>query len=889
MTEKKAFLIDGNSQAYQAFYAIRSGMSAPDGLPTNAVYGFISMLRKIIREKRPDYLAVAFDTAAPTFRHKAYKEYKAQRKPMPDELVCQLDYIRRALDAHRIRVFAVDGWEADDVLGTLALRAAEEGLTAVVVTRDKDALQLLGDHVMVWDNKKDAYTTAETYQQEKGISPQQVVDMMALSGDVSDNVPGIPGIGPKTALTLIREYGTLENVLANAGEIRGKKTSENIRTYADQARLSKELVTLDTDVPLEADFDEMKLLEPDREALSKLYRRLDFRTMLSEVAATAAESDVEHVLVNDEEAFKELVGILQGADSFSFDCETTGLSPVDSQLVGIAFAVEEGRAYYVCLKAPMGEKHLETENVVSALKPILEDPSKKKTGQNLKYDIVAMSRVGVAVRGVGFDTMVGAYCLDPGRRRYGLDDLAADYLDYRMTPISDLIGKGKKQITLDEVPSRRVADYSGEDAEVALRLSNVLRPKLKELALDNLFYDLEVPLVEVLARMEATGVKLDAAYLTRMSGELETELAEIEDRVHEIAAFQFNIASTQQLADVLFKKRGLKPGKRTKTGYSTDNEVLERLSAEDPVAENVLRYRSLAKLKNTYLDALPKMVSPKTGRVHASFNQTGTATGRLSSSNPNLQNIPVRTPLGRRIRKAFITEDRWRLVAADYSQIELRITAHFSGDETLKEAFHKGEDIHNFVAREIYGVPDSEVTPDMRRMAKAVNFGIIYGQSPYGLSRQLGIPIGEAAEFIDGYFKRYPGVERYIKATLEDAKANGYVTTILGRRRYIGGVEAKSPRNLNSAERMAVNTTIQGSAADLIKIAMLAIDRRHRETGSRARMILQIHDELVFEMPAEMVEEEAEAVKAEMENALALSVPIVVKSASGADWLEAGG
>ncbi|MHC4713575.1 MAG: DNA polymerase I [Planctomycetota bacterium] len=889
MAEKKVFLIDGNSQAYQAYYAIRTGLSAPDGLPTNAVFGFTSMLQKIIREKRPDYLAVAFDTAAPTFRHEAYSEYKAQRKPMPEDLIEQLGYIRKVLDGYRIPVFAVDGYEGDDVLGTLAVAAAEKGLTAVIVTRDKDALQLLHENVVIWDNRKDAYITVETLREEKDIEPEQVVEMMALSGDTSDNVPGIPGIGPKTALSLIRKYGTLDNVLAHVEEIRGKKTQQNIREHADDARMSKELVTIDTNVPLEIDFEALRIEEPDREQLSALFRRLDFRKMLADLAETADDTRAEYILVNDEKGFKRLLNVLEGAETFAFDVETTGISPIDSELVGISFAVAEDRGWYVSVLAPEGEKTLDKARVIEAVKPLLEDGERGKTGQNLKYDIVAMRREGVRVEGVAFDTMVAAYVIDPGRRRYSLSDLAADYLNYRMTPISDLIGKGKKQITLAEVEQDRVARYSGEDAQISLKLTGILGAKLTEMSLERLFYELEVPLVEVLADMEADGVLIDADYLGGMSGELEGEIAAVERRIHEEAGKEFNIASTRQLAQVLFEERGLRPGRRTKTGLSTDNEVLERLSTDDPIARDVLEYRSLAKLKNTYLDALPRMISERTGRVHASFNQTGTATGRLSSSDPNLQNIPVRTPVGRRIRKAFITEPGLKLLAADYSQIELRIAAHFSGDKTLQAAFHEGKDIHNFVAREIYGVGEDEVTSEMRRMAKAVNFGIIYGQSPYGLSRQLGIPVGEAAEFIDNYFGRYPGVERYIQTTLEQAAKDGYVTTILGRRRYIGGIEAKSPRNLNSAERMAVNTTIQGSAADLIKLAMLAIHRRHRRTNSRARMILQIHDELVLEVPSGEAAGEAEALRKDMVGALALSVPIVVNVSTGDNWLEAGG
>jgi len=597
----------------------------------------------------------------------------------------------------------------------------------------------------------------------------------------------------------------------------------------------------------------------------------------------------DYTNVTDEAALRALVARLAAAASFAFDTETTGVSPVDSLLVGVSFAVDEGRAWYVPVRTPPLEKHLDEAAVLAALKPFLEDPDKEKIGQNLKYDMTVMRRVGVEVHGIRFDTMVAAYCIDPGRRRYGLDELAADYLNYKMTPITDLIGSGKKQTTLDTVETSRVAAYSCEDADVSLRIAKRLAGDLDRLELASLFYDLEVPLVEVLSRMESTGVLLDSDYLVSMAGDFQVELDSLEKRIHSDAGREFNIASTQQLAEVLFKERKLRPGKRTKTGFSTDNDVLERLAETDSLAALVLEYRSLAKLKSTYLDALPRMVSPRTGRVHASFNQTGTATGRLSSSDPNLQNIPVRTELGRRIRRAFVTTPGWKIVAADYSQIELRITAHLSGDKALVKAFRDGRDIHNFVAREIYGVDDSGVTPEMRRMAKAVNFGIIYGQSPYGLSRQLAISLSEAADFIDRYFARYPGVEAFIKSTLDAAKRDGFVTTILGRRRYVSGIEAQSPRNLNASERIAVNTTIQGSAADLIKRAMIHIDRRHLASRSPARMLLQIHDELVFEMPAQIVPDESLRIASDMTGALKLAVPIVVNVASGDNWLEAGG
>jgi DNA polymerase I len=890
LVEKKIFLIDGNSQAYQAYYAIKSDFTAPDGLPTNATYGFTLMLLKILREKKPDYILVAFDTAAPTFRHKAYVDYKAQRKGMPDDLVTQFEWIKKVLAAYRIKAVEMPGYEADDVLGTLARRAADDGLTAVIVTRDKDALQLLGDNVLIWDNRKDEFYSAADLQREMEIRPSQVVDMMAFSGDVSDNVPGIPGVGPKTALALIQQYGSFDEVYKHVDEIKGPKLRANLVQYKDDAVLSRELVTIDTNVPIDVKIEDFKAQPPDAERLAELFRRLDFRSLpgAGTVAAPAAAvSAAEYILVDSDDKLAALVAALDGAEAFAFDTETTGLSPIDASLVGMSFAVRRGQAYYVPVLCPPLERCLAKEKVFPALKPFLEDPAKRKIGQNLKYDILAMKQAGVQVRGAHFDTMVAAYVVDPGRHRYNLGDLTADYLAYTMIPIEDLIGKGKKQITMDMVSCARVAEYSGEDAEVSLRLARCLEPEIARLGEEKLFRDVEMPLVEVLARMEATGVRIDCDYLSAMSREFEKEISGLEARIYKEAGREFNIASPKQLADVLFEERKLSPGKRTKTAFSTDVEVLERLAEKDELARLVLEYRSLTKLKGTYLDALPRMVSPKTGRVHCSFNQTGTATGRLSSSDPNLQNIPIRTELGKRIRRAFVTEPGCLLLAADYSQIELRITAHLSGDRTLIDAFKRGEDIHNFVARQIYGVDDAGVTSEMRRTAKAVNFGIIYGQSPYGLSRQLGIPIGDAAQFIDAYFARYPGVEKYIVDTLGAAKKNSYVSTILGRRRYVSGIEGLSPRNLNSSERIAINTTIQGSAADMIKLAMLAIDRRQREAGSHARMILQIHDELVFEMPEDMVASERPLIESAMANALELSVPVVVNVGVGPSWLEA--
>jgi len=881
------FIIDGHSHLFRAFYAVR-GLTAPDGRPSNAVFGFTSMLRKLIADHNPDYLAVAFDLPGPTFRHQMYADYKGTREAPPEEFSVQIPMTREVIEAMGIPILTREGYEADDILGTVARLCAERGIDACLVTSDKDARQLLSSHVVMLDTKKGKLTTAEALRAEDGIEPEQVVDVMALSGDSSDNIPGVPKVGPKTALSLIRRYGSLEQVLSHAGEISRPTLRSNLTAYADQARLCKKLVTINTHVPIQLDFEECRFHPPDPRRLAPVYERLNFRQFLEDVRLPATQEEAAYHLVDTAEQFDRFMKKLQGPAAFSMDLETTSASPRAAKIVGLSFSWAEREAYYLPVRAPAGERCLEPDKVLRALEPILTDPGTGKIGQNIKYDMVVLRNYGIDVKGVSFDAMIAAYVLDSERRRYSLEGLAADFLDYRMTPISDLIGKGKKQITMDQVPVRLVCDYACADADIALRLAGLLEKRLKTEGLWELYTEIELPLVSVLADMEYRGIRYDEAVLKEMSAWLEGEIAKLTTAIHEEAGEEFNVASPKQLSVILFEKLGLPKGKRTKTGASTSSAVLEQLAVKHRIAALVLEYRRLSKLKSTYVDALPQMVLPETGCIHTSFHQTGTATGRLSSSDPNLQNIPVRTEIGGRIRGAFIPPtEGYLLLSADYSQIELRVLAHVSGDAALREAFQADEDIHRFVAAQVHGVTPDAVTPEMRRAAKAVNFGIVYGLSAFGLSRSLRIPVQEAEAFIAEYFRRYPGVKDFIEKTVARAREDGFVTTLCGRRRALPGLKDRNRNARQFAERAAVNTVIQGTAADMIKIAMIRLHDRLKREGLRARMLLQIHDELLLELPPEEEKRLRALVTAEMCGALELAVPVKVDIAVGRNWLEA--
>jgi len=889
------YILDAYSLIFQVFHAIPE-MTSPTGGPTNAAFGIFRDLLNLIRDRKPDYIAAAFDGGGPVFRSEIFAEYKANRAEMPINLVPQIPVIRRVFEGFNVPVLIEPGMEADDVIATLARRGEERGLDVFVCTSDKDARQLITDHIKILNIRKNSVMDAEGLEKEWGIRPSQVVDFLALTGDAVDNVPGVPGIGPVLASGYLKQFGDLETLLANPDQVKGPKKQQALRDNAEVALRARSLVALREDLPLALDWDALKSSAPNVPALRELCVECGFHRFVGELeasqgpapAAPEAEWVARYSTIDTPESFRDFLEKLRGRKSFCIDTETTSLNPLLSSLVGIAVSWAPEEAYYIPLRAPIGYRVLDPEMVLDALRPILADPDVEKVGQNLKYDMLAFERAGVAIHGPITDTMILSYLLESGERNHSLDQLSDRLLGHRMIPISDLIGKGKKQVRMDQVDVPRIAEYAGEDADATWRIFEILAPRVREEGLWDLYADLERPLISILARMEAIGVKVDVPRLKELSDDFAARLAEMEEEIHRLAGKPFNINSVPQLRQVLFEDLKLPKLQKTPGGeLSTATEVLEELAGKHPLPALLVRHRQLTKLKGTYLDALPLLVHPEDGRIHASFNQGVAATGRLSSSDPNLQNIPVRTEEGRQIRQAFIAEgDDRRLLTADYSQIELRVLAHFSEDPALRNAFEADHDIHRAVAARIYGVSEEEVDGSMRRVAKTVNFGVIYGLSPFGLAGRLGIKQAEAAAFIEAYFQEYQGVDRFITKTLESAQATGRVETILGRRRPIAGIKATTGRNRNLAERTAVNTVIQGSAADLIKKAMILVDRRLREEALESRMILQIHDELVFEGPEAELPRLAELVRREMTEALSLAVPLKVDLAVGKNWLD---
>ncbi len=886
--ENKVFyIIDGNSYIYRAFYAVR-GLTNSSGLPTNAVFGFANMLMKVIKEKAPDFLAIVFDPKGPTRRHLEFKEYKAHRPPMPRDLVPQVPYIHRLVEAFRIPVYVMDGEEADDVIATLARKAETDGLDITIVTGDKDILQLVGPRIRTYDTLKEKVYGPEDVKERFGVPPERVIEVMGLMGDASDNIPGVPGIGEKTAKDLAVEYGTIENLLAHALEIKKPKLRQSLIEFAHLARMSRELALLRSNLPLEVDYEKLKLKPPDNAALLAILKELEFTTLLKYAAPEPGEAG-EYRVVLEKADFQEMLQALSSTDEFSFDTETTSLDPMRAELVGISFSVRPLHAWYLPLghRYPGAPEQLSFDRALSALKPVLENSKIRKIGQNVKYDLLVLRHCGISVQGVSFDTMIASYLLNPGKPSHSLDSIALEYLNYKTITYADVTGTGKKQIGFAEVDVQIAARYSGEDADIALRLKQKLAPMLLEQDLDKLFRDMEMPLMDVLAEMERVGVKIDAGFLGVMSLKLAKDIAGIEITIYELAGMEFNINSPKQLADVLFGKLRLTPLKKTKTGFSTNVDVLEELAHAHPLPAEILKYRTLAKLKSTYIDALPEMINPATGRLHTSLNQTVAATGRLSSSEPNLQNIPIRTEVGREIRRAFIAEPGSSLLSADYSQIELRVLAHLSGDPALIKTFLKDEDVHTRTASEVFGLPPEEITSEMRRKAKAVNFGIIYGISAFGLAQDIGVSNNEAKRYIESYFARYPKVREFLDRTIREAKEKGYVTTLFGRRRFIPELASSTAAVRSFGERTAVNTPIQGTAADLIKLAMIRIQTRLKKEGLSAAMILQVHDELVFVAPDDELESLKRLVREEMEGVIELSIPIRVDMGSGKNWDEA--
>ena len=880
-------LIDGQSFCYRAFYAIRE-LTNSKGEPTNAIYGFITMLRKLMREAKPNYLAICFDRKEPTFRRERYEAYKAHRKPMPDDLVEQMPHIKDFVHACRIPIFEQPGYEADDLLGTIAKKAEKEGLNVLIATGDKDALQLVDDKVRILNTYKEEILDRKSVEERfGGLGPERVTDVMSLAGDASDNIPGVPGIGEKTAVELIREHGSLEELYKNLKQVKGarKKTLEENEQIA---RLSKDLATIDCYVPLEIDFEKMEVKPPDEQRLAELFKHFEFRSLLKELtpAVEAGDEDRKYHLVATEDGLEKLVAKIEKARAVAVDTETTSTEPTRAHIVGVSFSMKSKEAYYI----PVSSKHhegkgLEWAKVQKAIKPVLENEKIKKYGQNIKYDLIVFKRHGIELSGIVFDTMIASYLINPIKLNHNLDDITFEYLGIKKIDIGSLIGSGKKQISMDQVPLEQISEYASEDADCVFRLVELLEKLLGVHHLTELFEKLEIPLLEVLAEMEMNGVAVDREFLNELSEKLGKDLNRLTAEIYKEAGEEFNINSTKQLSDILFTKLKLPIIKRTKTGYSTDADVLERLAQSYELPKRLLEYREKAKLKSTYVDALPDLIHPETKVIHTSFNQTTTSTGRLSSSEPNLQNIPIKTEIGREIRRAFIPRSSGRkILSADYSQVELRVLAHFSEDPNLVQAFRDDLDVHQFTATLLYNVPPKDVTREMRNVAKTINFSIVYGVSAFGLAQSLETSVSEAQTFIDSYFTRYAKVKEYMEAQKEEAKRHGFLKTILGRRSYFPEINSRNPNRRQFAERAAINAPIQGSAADIIKLAMIEIQKELDRKKLKSLMIIQVHDELVFDALTNEMKELEALVRSKMEGAFTLRVPLKVDLTAGDSW-----
>lgn len=881
------YLVDGSSYIYRAYYAIRH-LSSPKGFPTNALYGFTQMLLKLIKDRKPGHVAVVFDLGRQTFRTELYPEYKANRTAMPDDLVPQIEPIKEMVRAFNIPVLEKQGFEADDIIGTIARECEEKGMDVVVVTGDKDLMQIVTANVTLLDTMKDKVSGIPEVLDRFGVEPERVVEILGLAGDTSDNIPGVPGVGEKTALKLIQEFGSLDKLLERVGEVKGK-TGERIRDFADQARLSRKLATIDRNTPIAYRYEDLAISPPDTKRLAGLFREYGFTTLMKELTSEASLSTEGYRSVLTEQEFSDLLQELAAAPAFAVDLETTSLNPLNAEIVGISFSFRDHEACYVPVGHcyPGAPAQLSREQVLSALTPILIDPERPKIGQNIKYDYQVLRRYGIEMQGVWCDTMLASYLLNPVRSSQGLDSLAVEFLDHRMISYQEVAGKGKEQINFAQVPVERASVYSCEDADATFLLQEIFLPRLTEAGMDDLFFNLEMPLVKILAEMELRGVKLDLALLRELSGMFAGQLATLEMEIFASAGSEFNINSPKQLGEVLFEQLKLPAGRKTKTGWSTDMDVLTRLALDHEIASLVLQFRSISKLKSTYSDSLPKLVDPSTGRVHTSYNQAVTNTGRLSSSEPNLQNIPIRSEEGRKIRRAFIAEEGSLLLSADYSQIELRVLAHLSGDRVFCDAFAHDEDIHTRTASEVFDLLPGLVTPEMRRQAKTINFGVIYGQGAFSLARELGVSTKIAKEFIDNYFRRHSGARDFLDACVRDAEENGYVTTILGRKLPIPDIASSNGNIRAFAQRNAINYPIQGSAADIIKRAMVRVSDRMKREQFKSRLIMQVHDELVFEVPEEERIQMELLVCHEMEHAVPLRVPLKVDLNFGRNWSEA--
>ena len=889
---KKLYLIDGSSYIFRAFFGVRQQLSTSNGFPTNALYGFINMLQKVIRDEKPDYLVVAFDSPDKTFRHKIYPNYKANRDAPPEELSRQFPYFEPLVKAYGLSSIRRPGFEADDIIGTLAKKGQQKGLDIVIVSGDKDMMQLISPHIYMLDTMKNKKFMDKEVVEKFGVQADKVVEVMGLMGDSSDHIPGVKGVGPKTAAELIRKFGSIEALYKRIDEVEKKNVKEKLERDKENAFMSRELVSIDTEMDLEFNSDLMILGKIDSVKLKKMFEEFEFVSFLEGMqdgTANSLEVDrSEYKTILTEKSFNDLIESLAKKKSFAFDVETTSKRPVWARLVGISFSFEGGNAFYLPLAhrylgAP---EQLEFEVVREKLKQVFEDKSIKKCGHNIKYDLIVMSNEGIALGGVDFDTMIASYLLNPSSRGHGLDALTMEYFGHKNLTYKEMTGTGSKEIGFDEVEVGRATEYAAEDSDMTWRLKGKLQPQLKDSTL-KLYKEIELPLLEVLAEIELNGVYIDRKHLTELSSKIDKKLLRLEKDIYVLADEQFNINSPKQLSVILFEKLKLPVVKKTKTGYSTDVSVLGQLALKHKLPEQVLSFRQLAKLKSTYVDALPGEIFKNTGRVHTSFNQTVAATGRLSSSNPNLQNIPIRSDMGKEIRKAFTAEEDNMLLSADYSQIELRILAHLSKDKALKRAFDKGEDVHARTAADIFGGSIGQVDEKSRRMAKAVNFGIIYGLSAFGLSRQLNISRRDAQDFIDQYFSLYSSVKDFMGNTITEARECGYTLTMFHRRRYLPDLKSDNRQVRESAERIAINSPIQGSAADLIKVAMIRLSRNLKKIKLNSKMILQVHDELLFECPVQEKKEIESLVRKEMEGAYSLSVPLVVDIGWGKNWNEA--
>ena len=898
----RLFLLDGTALAFRAHYAMmRSGLTAPDGRPTGAIFGFAMTLKRLLQDEQPDAVAVAFDAKGPTFRHERYKEYKATREKAPEEMVAQLEDMRELVHAQGMPLYEIPGWEADDVIGTLAVEAAAAGWEVRIVTGDKDLMQLVSDQIVLHNVFKQGVDLVlqgvEAVEEKFGCKPAQVIDVLAIMGDSSDNVPGVKGIGEKGAIKLIQEFGSVPALLERIEEVKGK-TKEKLENDRENLLLSRELVTIDTSVPLDPPVSALGAPQPDPEALVRLYTRLDFKSLADELQAPQEAEEREYVIVRDAAQLDAMLGELRAAGAFAVDTETTSLFPLQAELVGVSLSAAPQKAYYVPFNLDPPVLEGGKQALLEALTPLLTDPELRRVGQNTKYDWLVFHGQGLELPPPDFDTMVASFCVAGAGRRHNLDSLALHYFGMQKIPTSQLIGTGAKQITMDMVDVDTVGEYACEDADVTWRLYGKLAAEVEEAGAQALFHDLELPLVPVLAEMEKNGVRLDVPHVESLSGVLEKDAMEAAEAVQELADRRFNVASTKVLGEVLFEqlclqdKYGVKRPKRTKTGWATDAATLSEKYGEEPIVQKILEYRELAKLKGTYVDALPRYVNPQTGRIHCSFSQVAAATGRLASSDPNLQNIPVRTERGRELRKAFLPaapdeRGEWVLLAADYSQIELRVMAHLSGDAKMCAAFESGADVHAATAAEIFGVDPDEVSREQRSQAKVINFGLLYGMGARRLGRETGLSLSEAEAFIERYFASFPTVRGWIDATLDHARQHGSVETLLGRRREVPDINSGNSRVRSFAENAAVNTPVQGSAADIIKRAMIDVHRELGQSELAARMLLQVHDELLFECPTSELDATRALVTSCMENAVQLDVPLVVDCGVGANWLEA--